>query len=147
MKVGKAFAGLVLISSGLVVSGCSTPTVPGKVTEGSSIRSVKTSAGKSVGLTNVVGQNPDCSISRAPKVKVSSAPSHGTVRFSNVSGLMPKGPGPTPNKCHSRRIIAVAATYTPAPGFVGTDTVTLSSNFAGYDQYYEYYSFNITVTK
>jgi hypothetical protein len=147
MKFTTVLAGLALISTGVLVSACETASVPGKVSSGSSIRSVKTTVGKQVGLTNVLGQNPDCSVSRAPKVKVASAPAHGTIQLRNVAGMMPKGPGDTPNKCHSRRVAGVSADYTPAPGFVGTDKVTISANYAGYSDYFEYYAFNITVTK
>ncbi|UGX87077.1 hypothetical protein [Phyllobacterium meliloti] len=146
MKLNTALIGLVLVSSGLLVSACQTAD-PSKVTMGSSTRSLTTKAGTQVLLTNILNYNPDCSTGRAPALKVISGPSHGTVQFAKVSGTLPKGPEGSPNKCHSRRISATSIRYTPAAGFSGVDKVTVSGQMAGQPQYFDYFSFTISVTK
>lgn len=146
MKSKMWFVGLALISSTVILSACQTSD-PSKVRMGGGVQSVATKAGKPVLLTNILNYNPDCSIGRSPTVKVVSGPSHGGVQFKNVAGMLPKGPENAPNQCHSRRIAAIASYYTPAAGFTGSDKVTISAQLAGQPQNFDFFTFNITVSK
>ncbi|MGO4450906.1 hypothetical protein AB4Y96_18480 [Phyllobacterium sp. TAF24] len=145
MKLNTALIGLVLVSSGLLVSACQTSDQSITRT-GSTVYAVSTKAGQQVLLTNVYKINPDCSTTWHPTLKVVSGPQHGTVKITRSSIFPAFGAGHALHKCNSRRASAVAPVYTPAPGFVGTDTIDISSTIMGDNRSFDYYSFRITVT-
>ncbi|MBB3234309.1 hypothetical protein [Phyllobacterium endophyticum] len=137
--------GLTLVASSLVVSSCQTSD-PKFTKSGSAIYSIPAKAGHKTGLLNNYMVNPDCSSGRTPDFKVVTAPANGTVDLWRGTVSPSFRPGHPQEKCNARKIAAVGAYYTPRAGFVGSDTVVVSSKAPGSDVF-SYVTLNINVTK
>ncbi|QND53231.1 hypothetical protein HB779_16015 [Phyllobacterium sp. 628] len=107
---------------------------------------VSVKAGTTKTLSGFYSVNDDCSTPTVPTMKVTSGPSHGTVSFSRGTGHSAFTEGERRRKCNSRTIAKIFVNYTPAPGFTGKDSVSVSSKTSGSD-FFSYISFDINVTQ
>ncbi|MGO4449037.1 hypothetical protein AB4Y96_08930 [Phyllobacterium sp. TAF24] len=144
MKFTTVLTGLVLVSSGLLMSACQTadPTAT-KTGSGSETASVK--SGVKTQLSGFYKVNDDCSSRVPPELKAVSGPSHGTIDFSRGSSRPSFREGERRHKCNSQNVSKIYVSYTSTSGFVGKDSVTISSKTAGSD-FYSYVNFTINVT-
>jgi hypothetical protein len=145
MKLKAALAGFALISSGFLVSACQTPD-PTATKTGSGVETASAKSGVKTALSGFYKVNDDCSSRVLPELKVVSGPSHGTIDFSRGSSRPSFRQGERRYKCNSQNVSKIYVNYTSAQGFVGEDSVTISSKTAGSD-FYSYVSFSINVTK
>jgi len=69
--------------------------------------------------------NQDCSLEGEDVIRVTTAPTHGRVTFKK--GLVhPNFPASNPrNVCNTRAVRAPTVWYTPEPGYVGDDWMTV----------------------
>ncbi|MGO4450907.1 hypothetical protein AB4Y96_18485, partial [Phyllobacterium sp. TAF24] len=111
MKLKTVLTGVVLVSSGLLMSACQTadPTVA-KV--GSSTEKATAKSGEKATLLSFAGVNDDCSSQIPPQLKVVSGPSHGTIDFSRGSGRPKFAQGERRYKCNSHNISKIFVEYT-----------------------------------
>ncbi|EJN01653.1 hypothetical protein [Phyllobacterium sp. YR531] len=141
------FYGIALVSACLFVSGCETSDLS-KTYTGSTTLVVPAKSGQKTPLSNMFTPNDDCSSGRPPSIKVVSGPAHGSVNIVRSTVSPTFEPGNALHKCNSRKLSAVSAVYVSAPGYVGKDSVRVSSQVAGNPTgYYDYYEFRIDVTK
>jgi dienelactone hydrolase len=79
--------------------------------------------GQTTTLNFAYAVNPDCSTRESPKLWVSGKPAHGIAEVVARDGH-PSFPQGNPFAvCNAASVPGVAVTYTPAPGFTGSDTV------------------------
>jgi dienelactone hydrolase len=81
-------------------------------------------AGSTATLNFAFAVNPDCSSRGLSKLWVSQPPAHGTSAILTRDGHPRFPPGHPFAACNTVRVPGVAVTYTPAPGFSGSDTMT-----------------------
>jgi dienelactone hydrolase len=81
-------------------------------------------AGRTSTLNFALAINPDCTSRGLPKLWVSGAPEHGAALVLTQDGHPGFPPGHPLAKCNVASVPGVAVTYTPAPGFAGSDAVT-----------------------
>lgn len=137
--------GLALIAAGLLVSACQTRD-PNETKFGSGVEKVTVKSGKTRILAGFYSVNDDCSTPRVPAINVLSGPSHGTVNLSRGSSQPAFSAGEARHKCNSRNVAKVFVNYTPASGFLGKDTVSVSSKSPG-ETVFSYVTFDITVSQ
>lgn len=128
----RPLAALVALAS-LGLIGCVAQTPAGKDTPGidgprpggySLAWAEETRAGRAVVIYQTTSINPDCTPAGIPPVKVVSGPSHGKVGFRRKP-ILPNVS--SKSKCYHVQVPGIEATYTPDPGFVGTDKVKIRS--------------------
>lgn len=138
--------GLALVVSGVLVSGCET-TGTGTTSEGNVTRTVSAQAGKKVSLGASFNVNPDCSAGKTSLVKIASNPSHGTASLASISGYPDFPKGEPRYKCNTRRVPKTAVYYTPAPGFIGSDSVGIATKSPSASTFNQFITIRIDVTK
>jgi hypothetical protein len=81
-------------------------------------------AGQTSTLNFAYAVNPDCTSRGVPKLWVSQAPEHGTTSILSQDGHPAFPPGHPFAKCNVASVPGITVTYTPTPGFAGSDAVT-----------------------
>jgi len=73
----------------------------------------------------------DCSVRGLAIVTVTRRPAHGVAAVAQIDDFVKPEAGSAFAACGTARVPGVALTYTPAPGFTGTDTLAVDSLEAG----------------
>jgi len=88
-------------------------------------------AGQTATLNFAFAVNPDCSSRGLAKVWVSQDPQHGATQVVTRDGH-PSFPAGNPfAQCNAATVPGVAVTYTPSPGFTGSDTLVFEETDVG----------------
>ncbi len=99
-------------------------------------------AGQMSRLNFAYAVNPDCTSRGLAKISVTQSPEHGSAAVLTQDGHPTFPPGHPFAKCNVLTVPGVSVTYTPEPGFMGSDTVTFDeTNVDGGRR-----SFRITLT-
>lgn len=145
MNLKMTSCGLALIAAGLLATACQTPD-PTATKFGSGVDKVSVKFGTTRTLAGFYSVNDDCSSPRVPAIKVLSGPAHGTVNLSRGSGRPAYSAAEPRHKCNSRNVAKVFVNYTPASGYLGKDTVSVSSKAPGQTDF-SYVTFDITISQ
>ena len=86
-------------------------------------------AGTSTILNTATSINPDCSLIALPTARITQEPAHGTVQLHPFDTFTSYPPTDPRAACARVKVPGIAAEYTPAPGFVGSDFTAIEYIF------------------
>ncbi|MCH4022970.1 MAG: hypothetical protein LKH33_07150 [Acetobacter sp.] len=129
MSYGKS--GFVLVGA-LLLAGCNTATPFTLVAEqqsdpgSASMEALTSLDGRAVTLKTLVLLEPDCSSAGTARVTVVKQPQHGQLAIT-PGAYFPAYPETDPHRyaCNVRKYPGVQVRYTPDPGYMGVDRLTL----------------------
>lgn len=114
------FSIIPIIAGALILSGCQT-------TGNSSDKTISKSvaANTKTQLGRWYDMNPDCTLSPLPDVRVIEQPQHGTLAIVKSTDTPRFEASNIRSACNHMRIPVLAAQYTPAAGYTGSDRATV----------------------
>jgi len=99
-------------------------------------------AGGALKLGHYASVNPDCTSKGKTVVRLSVAPTHGTIRLREGKDFSFFN-SPLQQPCNTRRVEGVTVEYRPEHGFIGSDTVGVNAIYPSGNERTE--TFYITV--
>jgi len=129
---GKSLAFWMLAS--MVLSGCVHPAAPPPVVRimpSNQFAYNRTAlAGTTTTMDFAFDLNPDCSVRSTPTIRVLNPPTNGTVQVVEKEDFPSFQASNVRFACNKNRAKGMAVTYTPNPGFFGSDYLDSKSSAA-----------------
>lgn len=92
-------------------------------------------AGQSIRLDFAASINPDCTVREVPTVRIVDPPVNGTTQMKEMDDFTAFPAANPRSACNKARSRGLEITYTPNPGFLGTDSVSYETiGNDGYDR-------------
>lgn len=137
MTTGPTTALALLAVVAVTLSGCTRPTTPTPLPQPRppAIVNKTALAGQTIRIDFIASINPDCSVRAVPTVRIVDPPANGTTQIKEVEDFTTYPTANPRSACNKAKSPGVELTYTPNPGYLGSDYLTYETITAdGYDR-------------